>query len=88
MYCNLVGPFPQSAFRQCFFGCGSNICLEKSLGVEVSPHLNGCIIVGVFSHVLIFYIIIYVPEDSRVRKSSLTMFTGTWCHIKGGSCFY
>ena len=90
MWCDLVGPFPQSAFRQCCIGCCSNrLCLGKSLEGEVIPHLHDCIIVGVFSHVLIFYFIICVLEDSRkYHKSSLTIFSSTWYHIKGGSCFY
>ena len=64
MYCDLVGPCLQPAFRPCFLGCVSNrSCLENSIGDEVSPHLHLCITVGVLS-VLIFYFIIWLLEGS------------------------
>ena len=56
IYCNLVRPFLQSVFQKCYLGCGSNRC--KGCGL-VSHHLHR-IIVGVLSHVLIFYFIFWL----------------------------
>ena len=54
-YCYIVGHFPQPAFRTCLLGCGSNrICLESSVGGEVSLNLHPCIVADVLSHVLMF----------------------------------
>lgn len=42
-YCNLVGPFLQSAFHQFYLGCGSNrLCLGNSSSTYL--HHCGCII--------------------------------------------
>ena len=50
IYCDLAGPFLESAFSPCYLGCGFNrLCLGNFLGGEVSPHLNPFIIVGVIS---------------------------------------
>ena len=55
MYYDLVGPFLQSAFRQCYAGCGSNrLGHENTLAGEISPHIHLYIIADVLSHVLIF----------------------------------
>ena len=73
MYCDSVGPFPQSAFRQCYRGWGSNrLCLKNSLRGEVNPHLYTYIIVGILSHALIFYFIIWLLRGSlESHQSSL-----------------
>ena len=85
-YCDLVGPFLQPAFRPCFLGCGSNrICLENSIEGEVSLHLHPCIIVGVLSH---SWYLTSLSDFWKSHQSSLTIFSSTWCHIKGGPCFY
>lgn len=82
--------FSPSTFRICCLGCGSNkLCLGNSPGVEVSLHLHPCIIVGVLSYVLIFYFIIWLLKGSLESfQSTRTIFSSTWCHTKGGSCFY
>ena len=87
---DLVRPFLKSDFRPYYFACGCNrLCHENSLGCDVSPHLHPCVIVGVWSHVLIFYFIIWLLKDPL--ESYLfpqTISSSTWCHIKGGPCFY
>ena len=40
MHYDLEEYFPQSAFCQCYLGCGSNrLCFDNSLGGKVSLHL-------------------------------------------------
>ena len=90
LYYDLAGPFLQSTFRQYFLGCGSDrLCLENSLRGKVIPGVHPGMIVGVFSRIIIFYFIIWLLEDSlRSQQPSLTIISSTWCHTKGGSCFY
>ena len=55
IYCDLVGPFLMSVFDQCYLGYESNrLCLDNSVGSEVSPDLHPCINVDVLRHVSIF----------------------------------
>ena len=65
IYSDLIGPFLQSAFSLCYLGCESNILfLENSLEGEVNSFVHPCIIVGVLSHVLIFFFITWLLEGS------------------------
>ena len=80
----LLGPCLQSTFCPCHLGCGSNrLCLEATLGSEVSPHLHPCINVGVLSHVLIFYFINWLLEGSLESHLYSSNF-----QIKDSLCFY
>ena len=62
IYCDLVEHFLQYGSHR--------LCLENSLGGEVSPHLYSFITVGVSSHVLIFYFIIWLLEGSLESHQS------------------
>ena len=69
MYCyfELLGPFLQSAFCQCYFGFESNgLCLENSLKGQVSHHVHLCIIVDVLSLCLDF-VLHYLTSGQHVR---------------------
>ena len=64
-------------------------CLKNSLGVEVNSHLCPYIILGVLSHALIFYFIIWLLEGSlESYQTWLTIFSSTWCHIKDRPGFF
>ena len=89
MYCVIVGLFLQSAFRSGYFAFQSDIDYIWEFSRRLIPHLRPCIIVGVLYHVLMFYFIIWLLESSLgSHKSSLTIFSSTWCSIKGVPFFY
>ena len=46
-------------------------------------------LLGVLFHVLLFFFIIWRQESwVKSHQCSLTIFSSTWCHIKGALCFY
>ena len=77
IYCDLVGPFLQYVFQQCYLLCWCyRLCLESFLGAEVSPHLHPCITVGIYQ------------IHAFGRFTSPTSPHWRYFNIKGGSCFY